>query len=60
LDSNDAVTFMAIDECGGKLDVRATTTPPHLWKQPKPTLPLISLPRGTGQIAPQHGARMAA
>ncbi len=28
-----ALTFHSIDECGGKLDVNSTTTPPGNWKQ---------------------------
>lgn len=56
-----AVTFMSIDPCGGKLDVKATATPPHLWKKTKlGEPPVISLPRNTGHIAPPHGARMVA
>lgn len=56
-----AVSFMPIDECGGKLDVKATTSPPHLWKRPSLSpAAVISLPRSTGQITPPHGARAAA
>lgn len=56
-----AVTFLAIDECGGKLDVKPTATPLHLWKKPvEVPAPVISLPRHTGQVAPQHGVRIAA
>ncbi len=56
-----AVTFMPINECGGKLDVKATVTPPHLWKRPGMSqASVISLPRPTGQVAPPHGAREAA
>lgn len=56
-----AVTFMAIDACGGKLDTQPTTSPPHLWKRPLVySAPVISLPRSTGQVAPPHGARAAA
>ena len=29
-----AVTYLVIDECDGKLDVRTTVTPPNLWKNP--------------------------
>jgi hypothetical protein len=29
-----AVTWLAIDECGGKLDVSATRVPDNLWKVP--------------------------
>ena len=28
-----ALTFSAIDECGGKLDVEPTTRPPSTWKR---------------------------
>ena len=33
-----AVTFLAIDECGGKLDsaIKPTITPPSIWKDTKP------------------------
>jgi hypothetical protein len=31
-----AVTFYAIDDCKGKLDVSATGSPPSLWKQTEP------------------------
>lgn len=56
-----AVTFMPINECGGKLDVKATATPPHLWKRPAlGQVAVISLPRTTGQLAPHHGTRIAA
>jgi len=37
-----ALTFYAIDECGGKLDVASTRTPPGDWK--------ISLIRPSGQF----------
>ena len=30
-----AVTWLPIDECGGKLDVNATAVASGLWKQPK-------------------------
>jgi hypothetical protein len=36
-----AVTFFAIDECGGKLDMAATTTPPGTWHQKGKYLPAI-------------------
>jgi hypothetical protein len=36
-----AVTFFAIDECDGKLDVAATTTPPGTWHQQGKYLPAI-------------------
>ena len=31
-----AFTFLAIDECGGKLDVPSTNTPTQEWKEEKP------------------------
>jgi hypothetical protein len=30
-----AVTWLSIDECGGKLDVKSTAVPTNLWKQPR-------------------------
>ncbi len=32
-----ALTWLAIDECGGKLEVPATRVPSGLWRQPMPT-----------------------
>jgi hypothetical protein len=56
-----AVTFWPIDECDGKLDVKATTAPLHTWKRPgESAAPVISLHRHTEQVAPPHGARVAA
>lgn len=50
-----AVTFYAIDECGGKLDVRSSHSPPSTWRRHEP-LPVLrgafknnSLTRGAGQ-----------
>jgi hypothetical protein len=31
-----ALTWCAVDECGGKLDVPATSRPSGLWKSPQP------------------------
>ena len=36
-----AVTFYAVDECSGKIDIRATSKPTSLWKKNEP-LPDIS------------------
>lgn len=36
-----AITFYAINECGGKLDVRPTRTPTSLWREHEPIKPLI-------------------
>ena len=56
-----AVTFLPVNECGGKLDVRPTTAPLHSWKRSgMSAAPVISLPRSTGHIAPPHGAKAAA
>lgn len=30
-----AVTWLPIDECGGKLDVKASAVPSHLWRYPQ-------------------------
>lgn len=35
-----AVTFFAIDECGGKLDINATERPLSLWRKHEPVSPL--------------------
>ncbi|GJM17486.1 MAG: hypothetical protein DHS20C13_28130 [Thermodesulfobacteriota bacterium] len=35
-----ALTFFAIDECNGKLDINATQRPLSLWRKHKPLLPL--------------------
>ena len=43
-----ALTFMAIDECGGKLDVAATRVSPGTWKNGKRT-------RYVGQVASDSG-----
>ena len=58
-----AVTFRAIDECGGKLDVRPTLAPLHSWKRETMSLKsatVISLPRPTGQSVPPHGSQISA
>lgn len=36
-----AITFYAIHECGGKLDVRPTHTPMSQWRRHEPIKPLI-------------------
>lgn len=49
-----AVTFYAIDECKGKLDVQPTRTPRGTWKQNEPLPPLPKLkvvPRLPGQLS---------
>lgn len=35
-----ALTFFAIDECGGKLDIKATERPSSLWRKHEPLPPL--------------------
>jgi hypothetical protein len=42
-----AVTFYAIDECKGKLDVRATSSPRGTWKknEPLPAMPKLKVVR---------------
>ena len=49
-----AVTFIAIDSCGGKLDVLATASPRGSWKKNEPLPPMPNLntvPRLSGQLA---------
>lgn len=49
-----AITFYAIDECKGKLDVQPTQKPRGTWKQnePLPPMPkLILVPRLEGQLS---------
>src|ERR1039458_1440666 len=62
-----AVSFLAIDPCGGKLDVSSCPTPSHLWKRDKGA-PVIQIPRSrrkvrkkvvsrdAGQCNPQYGS----
>jgi len=60
------VTFLGIDECGGKLDVRANPVPLNLWKsanresvfaRPKGrSVRKKTLPRHTGHSDPPHGS----
>ena len=39
-----ALTFFAVDDCGGKLDIRPTDTPLSAWRKHEPlTLPRIAL-----------------
>lgn len=56
-----AVTWLGIDSCGGKLDVRADPTPAMTWRRPamvasRPAATVHSLPRPAGQSAPPHGS----
>ncbi|TCV89670.1 hypothetical protein [Sulfurirhabdus autotrophica] len=49
-----AVTFYAIDECKGKLDVQPTRTPRGTWKKNEPLPPMPKLkvvPRLVGQLS---------
>lgn len=48
-----AVTWLGIDACDGKLDVRPNPVPLMLWRRPVATL---ALSRPTGQSAPPHGS----
>ncbi len=50
-----AVTFRAIDECGGKLDVAPTHAAPGDWKQCGPSRIKNCAPN-TGQVDPLCGA----
>lgn len=53
-----AITWEAIDECGGKLEVSATRTAPNTWRQEPPEKPprTFSDHRHTVQSEPPHGA----
>jgi len=52
-----AVTFQAINECNGKLDVKPTVTAPGNWKNP-PSEVKSGAPN-TGQLGPYGGATVA-
>ena len=59
-----ALTFYAIDECGGKLDVNATHSPSGIWRRHEPLLPaLLGAPKkiaNTPSVSkPQELARPA-
>lgn len=45
-----ALTFFAIDECGGKLDIKATEKPASTWRlhNPLPPLKIRITPRPAG------------
>lgn len=58
-----AVAWWAIDECGGKLDVRETRVPSKEWQQskkkwrrPKRKTKLKTVPRFSTEINPYNGA----
>lgn len=36
-----ALTFFAVDECGGKLDMKPTHTPPSNWRNHEPMSPTL-------------------
>lgn len=48
-----AVTWLPIDRCGGKLDVRADPKPLHSWRRPAAVIPLS---RRAGRLNPHDGA----
>jgi len=50
-----ALTILRVDPCNGKLDIAATRTPLHLWRNGRDSV--ISLPRSAGQPPPPHGAK---
>jgi hypothetical protein len=37
-----ALTFLRINECGGKLDIDETLTPSDLWKDNNPRTPYMN------------------
>ncbi len=56
-----ALTWQAIDECGGKLDVSATRVASGLWKNPQPPMPKRqrknTTPNTTG-VSHRHDGRV--
>jgi hypothetical protein len=51
-----AVTWLGIDYCDGKLDVKPNPVPSMAWRQPAK---VICLSRPTGQSVPPHGSKVA-
>lgn len=55
-----AVTWWAIDECAGKLDIKPTRAPSNEWRNEcelwNPKLKLKPVPRQSGQRCPSHRA----
>jgi hypothetical protein len=55
-----ALTWIAIDDCRGKLDVRATHVPSGLWKIPQPLMPRRkrkNTASNTTGVPDRHGLR---
>jgi hypothetical protein len=50
-----ALTWLAIDECGGKLDVPATHAPSGLWRSPRPAEKQNA---STATVSIKHGYRV--
>lgn len=50
------LTFLSVDNLDGKLDIKRTPSPSNEWR----TVENKSLPRHTGKIGPQHGAKNGA
>jgi hypothetical protein len=46
-----AVTWLAIDECGGKLDVPPTRVAPNMWRTAKAASPIAQLDRQCSRVA---------
>lgn len=56
-----ALTWQAVDECGGKLDVSATRVASGLWKTPQPPMPKRqrkNTPPNTTGVSHRHGERV--
>lgn len=52
-----AVTWLGIDECGKKLDVKPSAVPLNSWK--RPSAETMCLSRPSGQLAPTTGSMEA-
>jgi hypothetical protein len=60
------VTWLAIDECGGRLDIKPTSIPPGDWKGTSVTIPIRahqasvvgSLPSSTPPVGPASGPHL--
>lgn len=53
-----ALTWQAIDDCKGKLEVPATTVASGLWKEPRPAMPQKNA--STVAVSNRHGRRVEA
>lgn len=54
-----ALTFFAVDDCGGKHDLTSSKIPTNDWRVDQPNKPVFrkSLPRASGDITPRDGLK---